>query len=306
MLLAVPNVSEGHDAAAVEAIAGNDPNAPLLDVHIDPDHNRGVLTYAGEAGPLAAAMTRMTQRAMERLDIRVHAGVHPRAGVVDVLPFVPYPGSLRGGARDRKKPHGAGPDAQNQRDAEEAAAAASKNIANDLGIPVYLYGHAHPRARPLPEARRAALDGDPPDLGPRAPHPAAGAICVGVRPPLLAFNVNLRGSLDDARAIAAAVRESDGGLPGVRALGFPLASRGLVQVSMNLTALDQTGPRAAFERVRDLAANHQLEMVGAEVVGLVPAAIAAQFDGIPLERPARTVETALAEATTSSKRSGKP
>lgn len=279
-LLAIPNLSEGHDAAAVQRVAGpRAPSAPLLDLHLDPDHNRSVLTFGGDADPLGEVVTGVVRRAARALDLRSHTGVHPRLGVVDVLPFVPYRAPLS--------------------EAVHLARRTAREVARDPGLPVYLYGGAHPQGRPLPEIRRAFDRGHPPDpdRGPRHPHPEAGVLCLGVRGPLVAFNVDLAGDLEAARNIARAVREASGGLSGVRALAFPLASRGLVQVSMNLTDPARTGPRAAFDAVDTAAETHGAAVVAAEVVGLLPDELAPETAGLPLRLPARTVGEAFADAT---------
>jgi glutamate formiminotransferase len=260
MLLAVPNVSEGRDLEIVRHIAGH----RALDVHADPDHNRAVMTYADE--DLAETCVAMAARAIEAIDLRRHDGVHPRTGVIDVLPFV----------------HFLAP----REDAIAAADVAAARFAGELGVPVYRYDEQ----RPLPAVRAAIARGEPPDVPSATPRPGAGITCIGVRPPLIAFNINVRTTLDRAQAVAHAVRERDGGLPGVRALAFPLPSRGLVQVSMNLTAPDATGPRAAFDAVRTLAGG---AVVDAEVVGLVPDAFLAELAELPLRAPARGIADAL-------------
>lgn len=267
MLLAVPNLSEGRDRQLVDEIARVH---GLLDVHTDADHNRAVLTIAGDVAALVDACLVVAARAVERLDLRRHRGVHPRFGVLDVLPFVAYGGEPV--------------------DAETAALAAARRIGEELDVPVHLYGGASPEGRTLPTMRRELAAGDPPPpaFGPRHPHPTAGVVCVGVRGPLLAFNVNLRGPVEAARQIAAAVRE---GLPFVRALAFALPSRGLVQVSMNLVEPLRTGPRDAFERVRDEAHQRGLEVAGAEVVGLAQEAVMDELASLPLIAPARSVES---------------
>jgi glutamate formiminotransferase len=260
MLLAVPNISEGRDARRVAHIAG--PGA--IDVHADADHNRAVITYAG--ANVAEQCLAMASRALAEIDITRHEGAHPRTGAVDVLPFVTPGLTLR--------------------PAEIAAARAAQGLAAELGVPVYRYD----KVRPLPEVRAAIARGEPPDVPALVSHPTAGVTCVGVRAPLVAFNVNLRTTVERARSIAAAIRARDGGLPGVRALAFVLPSRGLVQVSMNLTRLDETGPAAAFAAVAQHAKD---AIVDAEVVGLVPDEVLGQFGSIPLRAPARGVGQTL-------------
>ena len=242
-LLAVPNISEGRRPELVRDIAGHSPT--LLDVHIDPDHNRSVLTYGGD---IATTLLAMIDRAVAKLDINAHQGVHPRSGVVDVLPIIAY-----------------------GEPADEAIRLADR-LAREAPIPTYRYTDDLPALR-----RRLRAEHDA--------HPTAGVLCIGVRGPLIAFNVNLDADLEAAKAIAREVRR----LPGARALAFELPSRGLVQVSMNLVEPATTGPRRAYERISELTP----AIVDAEVVGLVPASNAKELEGIPLRTPARTIEDAL-------------
>lgn len=223
-LLAIPNISEGRDAAKVTHVAGTD---ALLDVHIDPDHNRSVLTYGGDPDDVTNAVAAMIERAVSTLDIRTHTGAHPRFGVVDVLPFV-----------------GDG--------AEKAATGLVWTVAEGCGVPVHYYGRVASDQRTLPQLRRWLRETSPPA------HPSGGVICIGVRDPLIAFNVTLDASLADAKRIAKEIRDEN-----VRALGFDLPSRCLVQVSMNLVAPHIVGPTEAFERINATS-------VDCEVVGLVP------------------------------------
>ena len=247
-LLAVPNISEGRDEALVRRIAGTD---ALLDVSSDPDHNRSVLTYGGEPERVMDACLAMIDRAVASLDLRDHTGVHPRFGVVDVLPFVPY-----------------GVDVAN---AEASATEMVWRIGMGPGVPTFLYG----TDRTLPELRRELRTNT-------QVHPTAGVICVGVREPLLAFNVNLRDSLDEAKLIARTVRSDQ-----IRALAFELTSRRLVQVSMNLIDPLNVGPREVYRRVGALAR----DIVDCEVVGLVPDSV--PTDGLPWRRPVRSIDEAL-------------
>jgi len=262
MLECVVNVSEGRDQGVLDDLAaacGRD----LLDRHVDPDHHRSVFTLVGETAPRALAAA-----AVARLDLRAHAGVHPRLGVVDVVPFVPLAGASLA-------------DAVAARDAFAEWAGA------ELGVPCFRYGPE----RTLPEVRRRAFVDVAPDTGPTAPHPTAGATCVGARPFLVAYNVWLaEPDLDQARAVATAVRS-----PAVRALGLRCGAR--VQVSMNLVDPAVVGPAAAFDAVAA-----QVPVAGAELVGLVPAAVLA---GVPPARyaeldigPDRTIEARLAARPT--------
>lgn len=264
----VPNFSEGRDpetfaalTGAVRATAG----VQLLDASADADHNRAVLTFAGEVASVRAAAHAVLEVAVERIDLRTHEGVHPRIGALDVCPFV---GLDADDAELRDLAHGFG-----------------REAAERHGLPVFFYGEAalQPERRALPALRPRmgaglleGLGSDPrfvPDAGPGRPHPTAGAMAVGVRPFLLAFNVDLATEdLAVARAIAARVRERDGGLPGVRALGLRLHSRGRAQVSMNLCDWRRTGLVAAFDAVAALAREHGVAVDSSELIGLAPEA----------------------------------
>jgi glutamate formiminotransferase len=214
---------------------------------------------------VAAAALALVQDAVIRIDLSMHAGVHPRLGAVDVVPFVPL---------DDAGPGGLAAAGDLARDWGERAAA-------ECEVPVFLYGAADPQGRSLPDLRRTAFRDRRPDFGPLEPHPTAGAMAVGARPILVALNCELAspGSGGDdgsdltvARAVARAVRERDGGLPGVRALGFALASKHRAQVSMNLVDLPTTGVETACEAVRRAAEGHGRSVAAVELVGLLPAA----------------------------------
>ncbi|HUF84449.1 MAG TPA: glutamate formiminotransferase [Acidimicrobiia bacterium] len=253
MLECVVNVSEGRRHDVIDAIAGAG-GASLLDVHSDPDHHRSVFTLAGP-GPRDAedAARALARAAAEGVDISAHDGVHPRFGAVDVVPFV----ALDGAAGI----------------AVDAARRFAEWVADELGVAAFLYGDADPDGRSLPDVRRDAFTDRRPDHGPAEPHPRLGAVAVGARPPLVAVNCTL--DTDDlalARDIAAQVRERDGGLPGVRALGFGLASRSRAQVSMNVTRLAACGVERACTAVRRLAYEGGAEVEAVELVGLLPAA----------------------------------
>ena len=258
MLECVVNVSAGADLAAVAELAGA-AGAELLDLHSDADHNRSVLTLVGEEAP-----RRVARVAVDRLDLRDHRGAHPRIGVVDVVPFVPLAGSTMA-------------DAEAARDRFLAWAA------DELGLPGFAYG----RHRSLPDVRRRAFVDLAPDAGPAEPHPRAGAVAVGARDLLVAWNLWLaEPDLDRARAVARSVRG-----PHVRALGLAVGDR--VQVSLNLIAPLVVGPAQAWDLVTGL-----VPVAGAELVGLVPAAI---LDATPADRweqldlaPERTIEARLA------------
>jgi glutamate formiminotransferase len=258
MLECVVNVSEGRDQAVLDDLAAAG-GADLLDHHADPDHHRSVFTLMGTDAPRAVAAVAVT-----RLDVGRHLGVHPRLGVVDVVPFVPLAGTAM------------------------AAAVAARDafagwFAGELGVPCFLYGPE----RSLPDVRRRAFRDLTPDAGPARPHPTAGACCVGAREVLVAYNVWLASpDLGRSREIAAAVRS-----PTVRALGLACGDR--VQVSMNLVAPAVTGPAEAYDAVARLA-----PVAGAELVGLVPEAV---LERIPPRRweeldlaADRTIEARLA------------
>lgn len=258
MLEAVVNVSEGRDLGVLDelaAAAGPD----LLDLHRDPHHHRSVLTLVGEEAP-----RRVAAAAVARIDLRAHAGVHPRIGAVDVVPFVP----LQGSTMD---------------DAVAARDAFCEWAGTQLALPCFRYGPE----RSLPDVRRQAWSTLAPDCGPGAAHPTAGACAVGARDLLVAYNVWLaEARLDLARRVAAAVRGD-----GIRALG--LAVGGRVQVSMNLVEPFRVGPDRAWDRVAEHAA-----VAGAELVGLVPSAV---LERTPEGRwrdldlaPDRTIEARLA------------
>ena len=253
MLECVPNVSEGRRAAVLDDLAAAC-GASLLDVHDDADHHRAVFTLAGpgahDAETAAAALARAVA---EHLDLAGHEGAHPRIGVLDVVPFCAL---------------------DDDRDlAVNAAIAFGEWVVSDLEVPVFFYDDADPLRRSLPELRAEAFAKRAPDLGPAAPHPRLGAVAVGARPPLVAVNCWL--DTDDlavARRIATAVRERDGGLPGVRALGLALEAAESVQVSMNLVDLPLTGLEDACSEVRRLAGRDDWEVERVELVGLLPAA----------------------------------
>jgi len=263
----VPNFSEGRRKEVVDAIAKSIASVPgvrLLDTEMDSSHNRCVITFVGDRNAVAEAAFQGAKSAVARIDMNNHRGEHPRVGALDVLPFVPISGVTMD-------------------DCVALARSVGKRIADELQVPVYLYEAAatRPDRKALPDVRRGEFEGlkiaietDPerkPDFGPAKLHPTAGACIVGARPVLIAWNVNL-GTKDVtiAKRIAKAIRESDGGLPAVRAKGFELADRGLVQVSMNMTDYRKTSLVQAFEAIRELATKEQVEIVESEIIGLVP------------------------------------
>jgi glutamate formiminotransferase/glutamate formiminotransferase/formiminotetrahydrofolate cyclodeaminase len=283
VLLAIPNVSEGRDLGVVAAVGAAylRGGARLLDTHADRDHHRAVHTLAAEPGDLAGALVSGAREAVARIDLRTERGIHPHVGAIDVVPVVFLD--------------------DDQRDAARAAAlAVAQRLGSELGLPVFLYGslaggrsRASLRRGGIAELARRMRDGElTPDFGPAQPHPSAGAVLVGARPPLVAFNVELAApaTVADARAIAARIREGGPeGLPGVRALGLELTTQGAVaQVSTNVEdhrAVSLAQVVAAIARHAPVAA--------CELVGLAPALA---FAGFPQDVPVkgrRTVEDAL-------------
>jgi len=279
ILVSPVNISEGRRPEVIGRIAAaaETTGVHVLDVHSDPDHNRSVLTVAGPAEALVPALLEATAEAVGRIDISRHEGVHPRLGAVDVVPFVPL--------RPQDRPA-----------ALDAALRFAESVFDHLGVPCFFY-EAAAGGRTLPEVRRRAFKGLPPDL-PRdhasGPHPLAGAIAVGVRDLLVAFNVDLAGDdLSAARSIAAEVRRLDG----VRALGLALPSRHQTQVSMNLVEPLVTGVGDAFGAVAALAAEAGVGVAGSELVGLAPrGSLPENIARLGLARPPKVLEDELAHA----------
>lgn len=260
---AVPNISEGRDREKIQRIVAavqNVSGVRVLDLHSDPDHNRSVITMAGEEGPLVGAATTLARACAEEIDLSGQDGVHPRMGSLDVLPFVPLEGATL-------------------EDAARLAHAASERI-GELGFAVYLYESAAttPHRKNLADVRRGGYEGvaerisDPdwtPDYGPAKLSPQIGAVAVGARPFLVAFNAYLdTNDVEVAREIAGRVRGRDGGLPGLKALGLEVG--GKAQVSMNLTDLEETSLPEALEAVRWEAIEHGSSVESTELVGLLP------------------------------------
>ena len=269
VLEAVPNVSEGRDRGRVESFVRivEAEGVEVLDWSSDPDHHRSVLTYVGEPSAVERASVALAREVVATVDLRHHRGVHPRVGALDVLPFVP----LSGLTLD---------------DAARSARRVGEALASELGLPVFLYGAASdPPGRRLADLRRggfeALMEGFPsgrsPDLGPagtRAAHPTAGVTCVGARPLLLAWNIYVEGVSHEAlRGVAARLRETGGGFPGLRALAFRLETQGRVQLSMNLEDVERTSPfhvfRAAEASVEALGGR----VSGTEIIGMIPDAL---------------------------------
>ena len=271
-LESVPNFSEGRDSATIDALAGAlAGRVELLDVHADADHNRSVFTVVGEQEELVDALLAGIACARERIDLREHEGAHPRIGAADVVPLVPI--------RSADMPR-----------AREAALELGARIGAELGLPVFQYGELAPgrgpaffrRGGPAELQRRIDAGEIEPDFGPKRLDDSAGGVLVGARRPLIAFNVNLRGDLDTARQIAGAVRESGGGFPGVRALGLDLPTAGLVQVSMNVEDWEAAALHDIVGRIETEAHARKAEVVGSELVGLMPAGAAAAAAGAML------------------------
>jgi glutamate formiminotransferase len=266
-LESVPNFSEGRDAATIGALGDAlGAHARLLDVHSDADHNRSVFTLVGTEAELSDSLLAGIAVAVERIDLRRHAGAHPRIGAADVVPIVP----LRPPDLDR---------------AAACARAVGERIAAELGLPVFLYA---PPERGPAFYRRGGTEGLQerlerhelrPDFGPPRLHESAGGVIAGARRPLVAFNVNLRGDLQAAREIAAIVRERGGGFPGVRALGLDLPRAGLVQVSMNVEDWEAAALHDVVDRIAAEAAARGAQVAGSELVGLMPAGAAAAAAG---------------------------
>jgi glutamate formiminotransferase / 5-formyltetrahydrofolate cyclo-ligase len=256
VLECVPNVSEGRRRDVIERFA-TACGRPLLDVHADPDHNRSVFTLvAADSGEVERSAMQLADAVTRDVDPSWRDGVHPRVGVIDVVPFV----ALSGTADVRAS-------------AVHTARAFARGLAVSLDVPTFLYGDADPEERTLPRLRRDAFVRRPPDYGPAEPHPKLGATAVGARPVLVAVNCELeRDDLALARRVAHDVRERGGGLPGVRALGFALASRGRAQVSLNLTDLSATGLEEACAEVARRARAEGSDLAGIELVGLLPRA----------------------------------
>ncbi len=272
----IPNVSEGRRPeiiAAMAAVVRAIPGVRLLDHSSDPSHNRSVFTLAGDADGVERAVLALFERTIADVDLRGHRGEHPRLGAVDVVPFVPIEGATMADCVALAKKVGA-------------------EVAARFQVPVYLYEEAstHPARKNLEDIRRGefeglaekmALAGWAPDFGPAAPHPSAGAAIIGARMPLIAYNINLATDrLDVAKAIAAAIRHSSGGYRFVKAMGIALETRGIVQVSMNLTNFEKTPIFRVFETVKREAEGYGVAVLESEIVGLVPSAAlhaAAQF-----------------------------
>ena len=260
-LESVPNISEGRDLAAIAAIGrAFAEHGRVLDVHSDVDHHRSVFTIVGDEDDLVDSLLAGIARSVELVDLRSHDGIHPRVGAADVVPIVP----LR---------------TDEMALANEVALAVGRRVGTEIGLPVFLYGESGDRRRPAffrrggpAELQRRVDSGElRPAFGPPQLDPRAGAVLVGARPLLIAFNIELRtGDLDDAQAIAAAIRASSGGMSGVQALGLFLPGSGRVQVSVNVIDVEAAPLVAVVERVREVAAAREVDLGAGELVGLLP------------------------------------
>ena len=263
----VPNFSEGRRKDVVDKIVysiRSVPGTKVLDVEMDPDHNRSVVTFVGNKETVQEAAFRGARAARELIDLNKHTGQHPRMGALDVLPFVP----ISGVALD---------------DCVDLANKVGAKIARELNIPVYLYEAAakKPERKNLEAVRKGEFEGlreavlkdesRYPDYGPRRLHPTAGATAVGARMPLIAFNVNLKTKdIGIANEIAKKIRASSGGLPNVKALGFMLEHRGMAQVSMNLTDYTVTPISKVFDAIQAEVDARGVQIAEGEIIGLIP------------------------------------
>jgi glutamate formiminotransferase len=263
----VPNFSEGRRQDVIDAIVGEIKaveGTRFLDADPDPDHNRVVVSFVGTRAAVAEAAFRAAAKAATLIDLNAHKGEHPRMGATDVVPFVPVSGVT-------------------MEQCVELSRQVGRRIGEELKIPVYLYERSatRPERENLADIRKGEFEGlrdrigsDPsmvPDFGPAHIHPTAGAVAVGARPPLVAFNVNLgTADIQVAKAIARAVRHQTGGFRYVKALGFEIKERGIVQVSMNLVDFTKSPVFRVFEAVRREAARYGVPVLGSEIVGMVP------------------------------------
>lgn len=288
ILEAVPNFSVGRDLRTVRQIvaAVKDAGADVLDWSADEDHNRSVVTFIGTPGIVENAAVAATAVAVQSIDLRSHSGLHPRIGALDVLPLIPLVGLTR-------------------EDARRSAHRVGRRLADEVGVPVYYYADAsEPAGRSLADLRRGGFealqrgwpagrhpDELPPGWSHPGAHPTAGATCVGARAVLLAWNVVVeRIDILQAKRIAREIRERNGGINGVRALAFALASNGRVQISMNLENADNNSPMAVFRRIEMRVAEMGGEIVETEIIGMMP-------DGLLLEAASDRLKLAKPDAS---------
>ncbi len=262
----IPNFSEGKDQSVLDAIVNSiiDSGCNVLDASLDPSHNRSVVTFIGSPKDVAQAAFNASQKAVELIDMEKHSGEHPRIGAVDVIPFVPIQGVTMA-------------------DCIQIAEQVGKRIGEELNIPVYLYAKAarRPERVRLPTVRKGEYEGlkkaiksDParePDFGPGELHPSAGAVAVGARPALIAYNVNLdTKDVKIARSIARRIRESSGGFPHVQAKGITMGDTGLAQVTMNLLDYRTTSIEDVFSKIQEEAERKGVGIADSEIIGLIP------------------------------------
>jgi len=279
-LESVPNVSEGRDPRVIASIGqAFGEHGRVLDVHSDADHHRSVFTIVADEGELVESLFAGIARAAEIVDLRSHDGIHPRVGAADVVPIVP----LRAGEMEL---------------ANDVALALGRRVGDEIGLPVFLYGESGDGRRPAffrrggPVELQRRIDAGElePAFGPSQLDPRAGAVLIGARPLLIAFNVDLQtGDLADAQAIAAAIRASSGGMSGVQALGLVLPASGRIQVSVNVIDVEAASLVAVVERVREVAAARGVNVGRSELVGLLPESAAAEpamlgLDALPDDR----------------------
>ena len=272
LVVCVPNFSEGRTTTVIDAICdalASEPGTRLVYRQADAEHHRLDTTVVGDPDAVRRSAMAGAAKAVELIDMTQHAGGHPRMGAADVIPFVP----LRAISMD---------------EVVELARGFAKELAETLGLPVYLYDRAalSPERANLADVRRGEFEGlreavargeRLPDFGPHEIG-RAGATAVGARKPLVAYNLYLTGTEEAAKEVATLIRESSGGLPAVRAIGFAVPERGCVTVSMNLVDFEVTGPRTAFDAVEALGADRGMRVLSSEIVGLVPRAALADGD----------------------------
>jgi glutamate formiminotransferase / formiminotetrahydrofolate cyclodeaminase len=303
----VPNFSEGRRPDVVDAIVEaitSVPDVYLLDREMDADHNRAVITIVGPPESVGQAAIRGVEAAMQRIDLTKHTGEHPRIGATDVVPFVP----IRGVTLE---------------DCVAVARSVGREIAQRFGIPIYLYEAAatRPERTNLENIRKGQFEGlrseietNPdrrPDFGEPRIHPTAGATVIGARKPLIAYNINLNTpDVAIAKQIAKRIRFSSGGFPCVKAMGVLLKDRNLAQVSMNLTDYEQTSVEVVFDAVRREAAGSGVDVVGSEIIGLIPQKaldqVAAAYLRVENFKPAMILENRLAEVMSGSGTESRP
>lgn len=262
----IPNISEGRNEAIIEACVDQirtTPGCTLMNYSSDPNHNRTVISYIGDAKGVEEASVKLAKKAVELIDLTKHTGEHPRMGCVDVMPFVPIK------------------DATNE-DCVELSKIVGKRIAEEADLPVFLYEMSaqKPARKNLAAVRKGQFEGmakkvqEPewePDFGGARIHPTGGVVAVGARPPLVAYNLNLNTSdVQIAKNIAKIIREKDGGLNNVKAMGFMLEDRNIAQVSINMTDFRVTPLYRVTELVKFEAKRYGVTVIGSEVIGLCP------------------------------------